>query len=136
MSIGPVEYIIIGFPGNQFTGNIAPELLALVESGTIRVIDLIFIMKDDAGEIAIVEVDEDEALAAFGTLDAELGEFIGDDDILHAAATMEPGTSVLMVVWEDRWAGPFAEAIRESGGIVLEGARVPRELIEAALAAG
>ena len=134
MSIGPVEYIIIGFPGNQFTGEIAPELLALVESGTIRVIDLIFIMKDEAGEIAIIEVDEDEALAAYGALSAELGDFIGDEDITHAAASMEPGTSVLMIVWEDRWAAGLADAIFSSGGVVLEGARVPRELIQAALA--
>lgn len=134
MSIGPIEYIIIGFPGNNFTGEIAPELLALVESGTIRVIDLIFIMKDEAGEVAIVEVDEHEALAAYGTLSADLGDFIGDDDITHAAATMEPGTSVLLIVWEDRWAAGLANAIFSSGGVVLEGARVPRELIEAALA--
>jgi uncharacterized membrane protein len=134
VSIGPVEYIIVGFPGNHFTGEIAPELLALVESGTIRVIDLVFIMKDDAGEVGIIEVDEHEAFAAFGELSADLGDFIGDEDITHAAATMDPGTSVLMIVWEDRWATGLANAIFASGGVVLEGARVPRELIEAAVA--
>lgn len=134
MSIGPIEYIIVGFPGNRFTGQIAPELLALIEAGTIRVIDLVFIMKDSAGEVAVIEVDEDEALAAFGSLSADLGDFIGDEDIAHAAASMDPDTSVLMIVWEDRWAAGLADAIVSSGGVVLEGARVPRELIEAAFA--
>jgi uncharacterized membrane protein len=132
MSIGPVEYVIIGFPGNKFTGDIAPELVKLVESGVIRLVDLVFIMKDEAGEVAIIEIDEDEAFAAFGTIDAEVGGFIGDEDIAHAAAAIEPGSSVLLILWEDVWATPLVDAIRASGGVLIEGSRIPRELIDAA----
>ena len=132
MSIGPVEYVIIGFPGNKFTGDIAPELVKLVETGVIRLVDLVFIMKDDDGEVAIIEIDEDDAFAAFGDIDADIGGFIGDEDIAHAAAAIEPGSSVLLILWEDVWATPLVDAIRASGGVLLEGSRIPHELIDEA----
>ena len=132
MTIGPVEYVIIGFPGNKFRGDIAPELVKLVEAGTIRLIDLVFIMKDEAGEVLVVEIDEDEAFAAFAKLDTDIGGFIGNEDIAHAAETIEPGSSVLLILWEDVWAAPFVKACQAADGIVIEGARIPRELIDAA----
>ena len=85
MAIGPVEYIIVGFPGNQFNGEIAPELAKLVESGTIRLLDLVFIMKDADGNTAAVEVEDHEDLAIFHNLDGEVGGLISDEDIEYAA---------------------------------------------------
>jgi hypothetical protein len=134
MTIGPVEYIIVGFPGNKFTGEIAPELIALVDSGTVRILDLIFIGKDADGSIVSFEIDELDALAGFGGLDADVGGLIGPEDIEYAAAALEPNSSAAMLIWEDLWATPFAEAVRRADGVVLEGARIPHELIAPALA--
>jgi Family of unknown function (DUF6325) len=134
MAIGPVEYIIVGFPGNEFNGKIAPELIALVESGTVRILDLIFIGKDGDGNVLSFEI-EDLAAAGFGDLDGEVGGLIGAEDIEFAAAQLEPNSSAALLIWEDLWAAPFAQAVRDSGGVLLQGARIPHELIEPALSA-
>ena len=135
MTIGPVEYIIVGFPGNEFNGKIAPELIALVESGTVRILDLIFIGKDAEGDVVSFEIDDLDALAGFADLDGEVGGLIGAEDIEFAAAQLEPNSSAALLIWEDLWAAPFARAVRDSGGVLLEGARIPHELIEPALSA-
>jgi len=130
MTVGPVEYVIIGFPGNQFTGEIAPELAKLVESGLVRIIDLVFIAKDEAGDVVVLEVDEQADLNVFASIEGEVGGVLGDEDVAHAAEAIEPGSSALLLLWEDTWAGPLAQAIRNSGGVLLEGSRIPYELIE------
>jgi hypothetical protein len=135
MSIGPVEYLILGFPGNKFTGQIVPELGKLIDSGLIRIIDLTFISKDAAGRVAIVDYDAVEELAAFAGLDAEIGGILTEEDITYAAEGLEPNSSAALLVWEDTWAGPFAAAVRNANGVILEGARIPREIIEQAMSA-
>ena len=133
MSVGPVEYVILGFPGNRFTGQIVPELAKLIDSGLIRLIDLTFISKDSAGEVEVVEYDAVEELAAFAGLDAEVGGILTGEDIAHAALSLEPNTSAALLIWEDTWAAPFAAAVRNASGVILEGARIPREIIEQAM---
>jgi len=133
MATGPVEYIIVGFPGNKFTGEIAPELIALVDSGTVRILDLIFIGKDADGSVVSFEIDELDALAGFEGLDGDVGGLISPADIEYAAAALEPNSSAALLIWEDLWATPFAEAVRRSNGVLLEGARIPHELIAPAL---
>jgi len=133
MSVGPVEYVILGFPGNKFTGQIVPELAKLIDSGLIRLIDLTFISKDSAGEVQVVEYDAVEELAAFAGLDAEVGGILTGEDIAHAALSLEPNTSAALLIWEDTWAAPFAAAVRDASGVILEGARIPREIIEQAM---
>jgi hypothetical protein len=130
MAIGPVEYLILGFPGNNFTGQIVPELAKLLDSGLVRIIDLTFITKDAASRVDVVEYDAVEELAAFAGLDAEVGGILTDEDIAHAAMSLEPNTSAALLIWEDTWATPFAEAVRNANGVILEGARIPREIIE------
>ncbi len=132
MAIGPVEYIIVGFPGNQFNGEIAPELGKLVESGTIRILDLVFILKDEAGEVRAMEYEDHEDVALFNALEGEVGGLISAEDIEYAATEMEPGSSAALLIWEDLWAAPFVAAMRASGGVLIEGSRVPHDLIEAA----
>src|SRR3954469_19390665 len=132
MSIGPVEYLILGFPDNKFSGEIAPELAALIERGVITLLDLTFISKDADGEVAVIEFDAIEELAAFAGLEGEIGGILTDDDIEHAAAALEPNTSAALLIWEDTWAASFAEAIRDANGVILEGARIPHEIIDAA----
>jgi hypothetical protein len=132
MAIGPVEYMIVGFPGNRFRGEIAPELAKLVNSGTIRILDLVFILKDADGSVTTFEFDQLDELAAFGDVDGEVGGLISNEDIEHAAALLEPNYSEALLVWEDVWATPFVDALRRADGVLLEGARIPRELIETA----
>ena len=134
MSIGPVEYIIIGFPGNEFNGRIAPALADLIGSGTIRILDLMFIGKDAAGEVISFEFDQLDELAPFADLDGEVGGLIGQEDIDHAAESLEPNMSAALLMWEDTWAIPLVDALRESGGVLIEGSRIPHDLIEAAFA--
>jgi hypothetical protein len=132
MAIGPVEYIIVGFPGNKFNGEIAPELAKLVDSGTIRILDLVFISKNPDGEVVAIDFEDHDDVALFAALDGDVGGFISDEDVAYAAADLEPNSSAAMLVWEDVWATPFVEALRNSGAVLLEGARIPHDLIEAA----
>ncbi|MCU1476450.1 MAG: hypothetical protein JWQ64_1143 [Subtercola sp.] len=133
MTTGPVEYIVVAFPGNEFSGRIAPELIALVDSGTIKILDLTFIGKDADGNVLSFEIDELASLSDYAGLDADVGGLISPEDIAYAAAGLEPDMSAALLLWEDVWATPFAEAVRESGGVLLEGARISHEIIEAAL---
>ena len=133
MAVGPVEYVILGFPENQFTGEIVPELAKLIENGTVRILDLVFVTKDAEGDVAVIEFDEHEGLVAFAELEGEVGGLIGQEDIDHATADLPPNSSIGLLVWEDVWATPFMEAVRRAGGEVLEGARIPHELIAVAL---
>jgi len=130
IGMGPVEYVIIGFPGNRFTGEIVPELTRLIEGGVVRIIDLVFIGKNDDGDVVVIEVDENAELTAFAMLDGEIGGVIGDEDIQYAAEGLEPGSSAALILWEDTWAAPLVQAIRNAGGVLLEGSRIPAQLIE------
>jgi hypothetical protein len=133
MALGPVQYLVIGFPGNHFNGEIAPELGKLVDSGTIRILDIVFVAKDEDGNVAIVEYDEHDQLFLFAEIDAEVGGLANEEDIAHAANMLEPGNSAAVLIWEDTWAAPLAEAMRNSGGVALEGGRIPADLIETAM---
>ncbi|HEV3328160.1 MAG TPA: DUF6325 family protein, partial [Acidimicrobiales bacterium] len=101
----------------------------------VRILDLIFIGKDVDGTTVTFEVDEVDGEASFSVVDGEIGGLIGDDDITHAAAGLEPGSSAALLIWEDLWAAPFAQAVRNADGVVLEGGRIPADVIEAALTA-
>ena len=135
MSIGPVEYLIVGFPGNQFNGNIVPALVKLVESGTIRIIDMLFITKDADGTVEGFEYEDHPELSAYGDLDEELDGLLNEEDIEMAAEVLEPNSSAAFLVWEDLWAKEFADAVRGSGGVLIAGERIPAQIVEEALAA-
>jgi uncharacterized membrane protein len=134
VALGSVEYIIIEFPDSHFRAEIVPELAKLIESETVRIIDLVFVLKDTDGKVSTFEFDQLEELAAFGTLAGEVGGFVNSEDIDYAADALEPGSSAVLIVWEDTWANGLYEAVRRSNGVMLEGARIPAQLIDAALA--
>ncbi|HYA67565.1 MAG TPA: DUF6325 family protein [Acidimicrobiales bacterium] len=134
MGVGPIEYIVVGFPENRFNGLIAPELAKLIDSGTVRILDLIFVAKDEAGEVVSFEFDQLDELEDFANLEGEIGGILSDEDVAYVGAALDPGTSAGLIVWEDLWAAPFATAVRESGGVLLEGGRIPYELAQEALA--
>ena len=135
MSIGPVEYVLIGFPDNKFTGGIAPALADLVNSGTVRIIDLVFIQKDADGNVLSFEYDELAETAAYGDIDGEADGFLDDEDILAAAEELDNDSSTLLIVWEDLWAAPLAAEIVASGGQLISGRRIPHEVVTEVLEA-
>jgi hypothetical protein len=132
--IGPVEYLIVAFPGNRFRGEIAPALADLVDAGTIRIIDIAFVGKDENGEVMafeLTELDEDvrEGLENLG---AEVTGLFNEDDLMAAAEELEPNSSAALLVWEDVWAREVAQAMRDAGGEMLDFGRLPHEVVEAA----
>jgi hypothetical protein len=134
---GPVEYVVIEFPGNQFKGEVVPALKELVRNGTISIIDLIFIRKDQAGSVESLELAEltsDEA-GQYESLPASIGGLLNEEDVRDVAAGMANNSSVALLVWEDAWATRFADAVRNANGRVTAHERVPREVVEAAMAA-
>jgi uncharacterized membrane protein len=134
VELGPVEYIVISFPGNQFNGDVAPALEELVKDGTVRVIDLVFIHKDPDGKVVNYQYDEKAETAGFAIVDSAFDGFISDEDIEFAAAQLPPNSSAALLIWEDVWATRFAKAVLASGGEVLAGARIPRDDVQATLA--
>ena len=132
MEIGPVEYLLISFPGNQFRGEIAPAIANLVEGGTIRILDLTFIIKAADGSTAMFEYDELPEAAGFVDIEGEADSLFSDEDLELAAEALEPNSSALFILWEDTWATELADAIRGAGGQILAGQRIPRDIVEAA----
>jgi len=132
--IGPVEYMIVAFPGNKFTGQIAPELAELVESETIRIIDLTFVGKDADGNavgMELLELDP-EVQNAFEKMGVEVTGLLGEDDIALAADALEPNSSAALLVWEDLWAAKLAQALRDADGVLIQRQVVPHEVIQEA----
>jgi hypothetical protein len=135
MPLGPVEYILIAFPGNRFNGQIVPALRELVDHGLIHIIDLLFVKKDAAGNLLIVELEDAEELerAPFAELEGEIDDLLNREDIELAAAALPNNSSAGLLVWENVWAARFAAAVRAADGQVLAHERIPHAMIEAAL---
>ncbi|MFP5417342.1 MAG: DUF6325 family protein [Actinomycetes bacterium] len=136
MSLGPVEYALFAFEGNRFTGDIVPALTELVDAGTVRIIDLAFILKESDGSVLTLELDDlpADAAEAFSSLEHEVDDLLNADDLLIEAEALPPGTSAALVVWENLWAKRLADAVRASGGALMDHGRVDPELAEAAMA--
>ncbi|MCB1038692.1 MAG: DUF6325 family protein [Acidimicrobiales bacterium] len=133
---GPVEFLTIAFPGNNFDGRIVPELEKLISSGTVRIIDLVFVSKDADGAVTTYEYEDlDGDAAAFGALEGEAGDLLSEEDIAQAAEDLDPSSSGVFLLWEDLWAAPFAEAVRAADGVIVAGGRIPHEVVLAAQAA-
>ncbi len=135
--LGPVDYLVVEFPANasNFTGEMANELVALVDAGIIRVIDVLILTKNDDGTIDVLELSDVEELGALRTIEAELAELLAEDDIEHLAAAMDPGSTAGVLIWENLWAAPFASAARRSGGQLIADGRIPIQAIIAAIEA-
>lgn len=132
--IGPVDYMIVAFPGNKFTGEIAPALADLVEAGTIRIIDLAFVAKSSDGEAMFFELSEldPDVQAAFEKTGVEVNGLFNEEDLRAAAEELEPNSSAALLVWENVWAAKVAQAIRDAGGELLDFERLPHDVVQAA----
>jgi uncharacterized membrane protein len=135
-SMGPVEYVLIAFPGNRFKGEIVPAVAELVDNDIVRIIDVAFIKKDAGGNITMFAYDVLDDVLAFGfaDVDGEAGGVLNDEDLELAAEGLEPDSSAALIVWEHRWAARVAQAIRDAGGRIVAGERIPDEVVEQALA--
>jgi uncharacterized protein DUF6325 len=135
MSIGPVEYLIVAFPGNQFKGEIIPALADLVDAGTIRIIDLAFVMKDADGAVVTAELGDldSEIFKAFDALSPETMGLLNEEDLAAAGEELDPNSSAALLVWEDTWATALRDAIVNAGGEVLDLERVPYQVVNAAV---
>jgi uncharacterized membrane protein len=132
--IGPVDYAVIEFPGNKFTGNIVPALNELVEAGTIRLIDVAFVSKDENGNVAAAELTEvaPDVQKAFETLHVDVQGLFSSEELITAAEELEPNTSAALLVWENVWARKVAGAIRGAGGMLTAFERVPHAVVQQA----
>ena len=135
--LGPVDYLIVEFPEGQqnFTGEGVDELLRLHDSGIIRVMDVLILVKDEDGSVDAMELSDLDELGEISRLEAELAQTLAVDDIVHLAAAMDPGSVAGVLVYENVWAGPFASAMRRAGGQLIANGRIPIQAIIAAVEA-
>ena len=136
MSIGPVEYIAIAFPGNKFSGEIIPAIRELQDSGTIRVLDLVLITKDDEGNVASIELNEasPETQATFAALGIENRNLLGQEDFEDIGSALDPNSTAALMIWENVWAERFATSLRNADGILVANGRIPAALVEEIMA--
>jgi Family of unknown function (DUF6325) len=135
--LGPVDYLVVEFPAgaSNFTGEMANELIALVESGTIRLIDVLILTKNEDGTIDAMELSDLDELGELQALEAQLADLLAEEDVVHLAAAMDPGSTAGVLIWENLWAAPFAAAARRSGGQLIANGRIPIQAIIASIEA-
>jgi len=135
--LGPVDYLVVEFPAGKsnFTGEMARELGALVDAGTIRVIDVLILVKDEDGAIEALELSDLEQLGELQALEAQLAELLAADDVADLAAAMDPGSTAGVLIYENLWAAPFASAARRAGGQLIANGRIPIQAIIASIEA-
>jgi dihydroorotase-like cyclic amidohydrolase len=132
--MGPIDYVLVEWPGKQPTGEAVPYLVDLVDKGIIRVLDLAFITKAEDGSVAGIGIaDLGEQVEEMKVFAGASSGVLSDDDFAEAAEALEPGTSAALLVYENRWAGPFAAAVRRSGGQLVANGRIPVQAFLAAL---
>ena len=135
--LGPVDFVVVEFPAgaSNFTGEMAKELLALVDAGTIRLIDILILVKNDDGSVDAMELSDVPELGDLAAVEAELAELLAEEDVVNLAAAMDPGSVAGVIVYENLWAAPFAAAARRSGGQLIANGRIPIQAIIASLEA-
>lgn len=132
--LGPIDYLVVEWPGRQPTGEAIPHLIDLVDRGLIRILDLAFIAKDEDGDVVELEIaDLGEAVAELAVFEGAASGLLDEEDRNDAASVLEPGTAAAILVYENTWAGPFAAAVRRSGGQLVASGRIPVQAILAAL---
>jgi Family of unknown function (DUF6325) len=135
--LGPVDYLVVEFPAGKsnFSGEMAAELVALVESGTIRVLDLLILHKAEDGTVEAMELDDLDEVDDLRGLETEIAEILAAEDVAHLAEAMENGSTAGVLVWENSWAAPFASAARRAGGQLIATGRIPIQAIVASIEA-
>ena len=136
MEVGPVDVYIIGFPGNKFSGRIAPAILELVENGTIRVLDLLFVTKDAEGVVTTIEAaDLDEEGAGFLAIDVAQPGALGDEDAEEVSDDLPANSSALLIAFENVWVAKVVDALQAADAVLIDSIRIPADVVAAALVA-
>ncbi len=131
---GPIDYLLVEWPGRQPKGEVAPHLIELVERGLIRILDLAFIRKGEDGSISAIEIaDVGGEVAELAVFEGATSGLLSPEDVGQAGEVLEPGTSAALLVYENVWAAPLAAAVRESGGELVASGRIPIDDVLAAL---
>ena len=135
--LGPVDYLIVEFPAgaSSFTGEMAAELVKLSDAGTIRLIDILILTKNEDGSVDAAELSDIEELGELQQIEAQLAELLAEEDVAHLAAAMDPGSTAGVLIWENTWAAPFASAVRRAGGQLIANGRIPIQAIIASIEA-
>jgi hypothetical protein len=136
--LGPVDWIVVAFPGTDFgKGQVAPVLKDYVDRGLIRVLDTLFLIKQDDGTVEPFELSDfgEGELGDFRALETDLEMVLSEQDVLDLAETMDPGTSAVLLVWENVWAAPFGSTVRHAGGQLVASGRIPAQAVLAAIEA-
>ncbi|MFD3328077.1 DUF6325 family protein [Streptomyces sp. NPDC058701] len=134
--MGPVDYLVVEFPGNRMTGEAFPLLIDLVEKGIIHILDLRFVRKDADGTVTALELtglDDETNSFALSVFEGASSALLGQDDLDEAGNALQPGNAAAILVYENRWAAPFARALRRSGAQMVAGGRIPVQAILASL---
>jgi hypothetical protein len=128
--LGPIDIVVIGYPaGAPMTGEAVPLLVDLVERGIIRVLDAMFVMKNEDGTFSgfdATDLDE-KGVGDFTVFEGASSGLLGEEDVATAADAIEPGSAAVMIVYENRWAGPFIAAVRRNGGVPIAFERIPAQ---------
>jgi hypothetical protein len=132
--MGPIDYLVVEWPDRQPNGEAMPHLIELVDRGLIRIVDLAFIAKGEDGSVVRLEIaDLGEDVPELAVFEGASSGLLSDEDTDEAASVLEPGTSAALLVFENRWAAPFAAAVRRSGGQLVANGRIPVQALLAAL---
>ena len=135
--LGPVDYVVVAFPAGQadFSGEMASELAALMDSNTVRVLDLLLVTKDVDGSVEAAELRDadDSEVGQLRAAEADLAVLLAASDVEEIGAVLEPGSTAAVLVWENTWAAPFGSAVRRSGGQLVASGRIPVQAIMAAI---
>jgi hypothetical protein len=132
--MGPIDYVVVEWPGRQPTGEAAPLLVDLVDRGLIRILDLVFIAKAEDGSVARLEISDLAGdVPELAVFEGASSGLLSEEDDREAAEALEPGTSAALLVYENRWAAPCAAAVRRSGGQLVATGRIPVQAVLAAL---
>lgn len=134
-TVGPVDVAVVGFEGNRFNGDVAPALRELQQNGTVRILDLSFVMKAADGSVNVVELADEEVAEAFQQVTDAQFDLLSDEDLRTVADNLPPESSALVVAWENTWAARLATALRDSQGELLLLERIPRAAVVEAVAA-
>jgi len=135
--LGPVDWIVVEFPGSKLTGEIAPVIKDYEARGLVKVLDLLFLKKDQDGSLEAFEASDlgGSEIGELRSYEKDLAMVLSEQDVADLAETIEPGSSAAVLVWENLWAAPFGTAVRHCGGQLVASGRIPTQAVLAAVEA-